>query len=291
MRLMAIVSAFFVSADALVVVVTHAAGRMGVSVVGQLVENWRAEEHDEPLQIRAIMRSEEEKARLSIDLCGAVVRNGELSLLRDLQADLGIKACVVPDDCDEPGGLLQAFEGADAAVLLSAAHADFSPACDEQCDTEPNFDPVDPDALVPGKVFHERASRSLAATFAAAQGAAINVRVPPVAGAAAARRLSAEIAAVSASASMKHVLLRSSMGVASLHVSTSTSKGTKDTMEAPGRGDERAAAASLAATAVTRMGGSAAIAAQADAEAALRVRCAQRGVGCTVRRLGALMDS
>jgi hypothetical protein len=39
------------------------------------------------------------------------------------------------------------------------------------------------------------------------------------------------------------------------------------------------------------MGGAAAIAAQADAEEALRTRCDQRGVSCTVLRLGALVDT
>lgn len=43
--------------------------------------------------------------------------------------------------------------------------------------------------------------------------------------------------------------------------------------------------------AVTRMGRAATVAAQADAEAALSTRCAQRGVACTILRLAALIDS
>ena len=42
--------------------------------------------------------------------------------------------------------------------------------------------------------------------------------------------------------------------------------------------------------AVGRMGGAAALAVQADAEAALRARCDQKGVA-TVLRLGALVDT
>ena len=47
----------------------------------------------------------------------------------------------------------------------------------------------------------------------------------------------------------------------------------------------------LASQAVTRMGGAACIAAQADAEMALATRCTQRGISYTVLRLGALVDS
>ena len=76
---------------------------------------------------------------------------------------------------------------------------------------------------------------------------------------------------------MQNVLLRSSMGVGALRGATSEAA-SEYTQE-------------LAAAAVTRMGGAAAIAAQADAEEALRTRCDQRGVSCTVLRLGALVDT
>ena len=64
-----------------IVVVTHASGRMGVSVVGQLREQlllnpererppW-CEASEDSLQIRAVVRSEQEAARLQLDLCGS----------------------------------------------------------------------------------------------------------------------------------------------------------------------------------------------------------------------------
>ena len=81
--------------------------------------------------------------------------------------------------------------------------------------------------------------------------------------AAAARRLAAEVGcATSAGASMRHVVLRSSMGCASLEDVSGPPE--QDTQE------DRA----LATLAVARMGGVSTIAAQADAEATLRKRCA-----------------
>ena len=108
-------------AEALTVAVTHAAGRMGVSVVGQLREQWQSAS-DAPLQIVAIVRSEEEEDRLRLDLCGAVLRNGEMRPLLDLQDDLNIRVAVVPDDLHESDGLSKAFEGAEVcACPLSPA--------------------------------------------------------------------------------------------------------------------------------------------------------------------------
>ena len=46
-------------AAAATIAVTHAAGRMGVSAVGQLHEAWQLAPSDEPLQIRAVVRSTE----------------------------------------------------------------------------------------------------------------------------------------------------------------------------------------------------------------------------------------
>ena len=104
-------------AEALTVAVTHAAGRMGVSVVGQLREQWQSAS-DAPLQIVAIVRSEEEEDRLRLDLCGAVLRNGEMRPLLDLQDDLNIRVAVVPDDLHESDGLSKAFEGAEVRPSL-----------------------------------------------------------------------------------------------------------------------------------------------------------------------------
>lgn len=59
-------------------VVTHAGGRMGVSVVGQLRERWVREQsllpqgEQEELRIRAVVRTDAEASRLRLDLCGAI---------------------------------------------------------------------------------------------------------------------------------------------------------------------------------------------------------------------------
>lgn len=163
----------------LVVTVTHAAGRMGVSVVGQLREIGQLSGEDEELGIRAVVRSEAEASRLKLDLCGAVLRNGELRPLLDLKDDLGIDLFIVEDDAHEQNGLASAFAGADVAVLLSAAHADFSPAAG-------GVGPPKSASLLP---------TSLLPTSLAASATGVNVRVPPLSGAAAARRLGAEVCA------------------------------------------------------------------------------------------------
>ena len=167
-------------ASPLVVTVTHAAGRMGVSVVGQLREIGQLNGEDEELGIRAVVRSEAEASRLKLDLCGAVLRNGELRPLLDLKDDLGIDLFIVEDDAHEQAGLATAFAGADVAVLLSAAHADFSPAAGGA--GAPKSASLLPTSLLP---------TSLAST----SPAGVNVRVPPLSGAAAARRLGAEVCA------------------------------------------------------------------------------------------------
>ena len=98
-----------------IVVVTHASGRMGVSVVGQLREQlllnpererppW-CEASEDSLQIRAVVRSEQEAARLQLDLCGSVLRGGVLTPLLDMEKDLGIQICVCADDADEVASL------------------------------------------------------------------------------------------------------------------------------------------------------------------------------------------
>ena len=106
---------FVRDAAALVVTVTHAAGRMGVSVVGQLRESGQLSGEEEELGIRAVVRNEREASRLKLDLCGAVLRNGELRPLLDLKDDLGIDLFVVEDDAHEQEGLAAAFEGADVS--------------------------------------------------------------------------------------------------------------------------------------------------------------------------------
>ena len=280
---------FVRDAAALVVTVTHAAGRMGVSVVGQLRESGQLSGEEEELGIRAVVRNEREASRLKLDLCGAVLRNGELRPLLDLKDDLGIDLFVVEDDAHEQEGLAAAFEGADVAVLLSAAHADFSP------DVGGEGGPKSSESLLPTSLL----PKSMSAT-----ATGVNVRVPPLPGAAAARRLGAEvcawpvqcafrvhvmrmpcvfahgrgaqlpsgqgpdpdpdpdppnptptstqISAVANAPGMGHVLLRSSMGVGALRCASH--KEASDYTQ------------QLASAAVTRMGGGATIAAQADAD-------------------------
>jgi len=280
-----LLSALLLSADALVVAVTHAAGRMGVSVIGQLREQVSP---SQTLQLRAVVRNEEEASRLRLDMCGAVLRNGTLFPLLDLQKDLNIELCVVPDDADEQQALGKAFEGVDVAVLLSAAHADFisaTPAAAKRDEALLSAGGLDADGqpddgIETGRQYMARASSEYLAAVAESGGSGVNVRVPPVAGAAANRRLGTEVAAAASASGMRHVVLRSSMGVAALRA-----------VSEPSGGGEAVDGAAELAEAVTRMGGPAAIAAQADAEAALRTRCGQRGVSYTVLRLGALVDS
>ena len=217
-----LLAALVSAAHALTVAVTHAAGRMGVSVVGQLRESFSQKAEGEvasDLNIRAIVSSVEEASRLKLDLCGAVIRDGEFQPLLDLQADLWVELFIVPDDANEQDGLAQAFEGTAVAVLLSAAHADFTPASAES--TLQDKLQLDPTDLVPGQTFLKRASAAYDAAALASDATGINVRVPPVAGAAAARRLAAEISAVARTPTMQNVLLRSSMGVGALRGATS----------------------------------------------------------------------
>ena len=201
------------SATALVVAVTHAAGRMGVSVTGQLRERWAlADNGGEDLKLRAIVKTDAQADRLKLDLCGAVLRGGQLIPLLDLESDLGVEVVVVKDDVDEASNLETAFKGVDVAVLLSAAHADFgvSPSATSALQQEG----ADADAeVVPRTEFHARASDAYAAALeSAAKGPkpGLNVRVPPLAGASAARRLGAEVAAVTSASKIRHVVLRSS---------------------------------------------------------------------------------
>ena len=71
-------------AAAATIAVTHAAGRMGVSAVGQLHEAWQLAPSDEPLQIRAVVRSTELLARWGRDWKGSAkwtVRSRQYRLL------------------------------------------------------------------------------------------------------------------------------------------------------------------------------------------------------------------
>ena len=200
-------------ATALVVAVTHAAGRMGVSVTGQLRERWAQADNDEELRLRAVVKTDAQADRLKLDLCGAVLRNGQLIPLLDLESDLGVEVVVVKDDVKEAANLAAAFEGVDVAVLLSAAHADFGVSASASAPQRGGDDASI--EVVPRTEFHARASDAYAAALARAAKSpgpksGLNVRVPPLAGAAAARRLGAEVAAVASASNVRHVVLRSS---------------------------------------------------------------------------------
>lgn len=281
MRTLAPALLFASGCDAVTVTVTHAAGRMGVSVIGQLRERYKQEPHLSTgaggLRIRAVVQSDAQADRLRLDLCGAVIRAGKLQPLIDLESELGVDLFVVADDAKEQQALAAAFSGADTAVLLSASHAEFS--SDASGGVAGPLDAVAP-ASVADALAAKRAAASNEAYRAASQdGGGVNVRVRPIAGARAARRLGAEIAALASCVpTLGHVVLRSSMGVRAL-----------DTMGTEASDNDQCAD-SLASLGVTRMGGEATLAAQADAEAALRTRCGQLGVPCTVLRLGALVD-
>ena len=189
---------------------------MGVSVVGQLRERWQST--DDSLTIRAVVRSSDEAARLRLDLGGAILRDGKLHPLLDLHDDLGVDICIVPDSVDEHAQLVDAFEGCDIAVLLSAAHADFSPATAKAALEDSLTLRAAAAPVTTGNTFHERAYKAYAAAYtaSAASGGGVNVFVPPMAGAAAARRLGVEVAAVATASSVRHVVLRSTMGVGAL---------------------------------------------------------------------------
>jgi len=99
--------------------VTHAAGRMGVSALGQLRES------SPSINLIAIVRSKEEEERLKLDLCGAVLRDGKMETPRDMEKDLNIKVVVVEEDEeDEVDKLVGSMKSADTVVLLSASHAE-----------------------------------------------------------------------------------------------------------------------------------------------------------------------
>ena len=253
-----------------VVVVTHAAGRMGTSLVAQLHESW--ELLDPPpwasagdLVVRAVVRDDDEATRLKIDLGGLVLRDNKAVPLLDTSTWLDVR--VVPDGGENEGAALAAaLDGAAACVLCSAAHAGFEVAG--------GGDGGGAGALVPGSIARAKAERAFAGG-----SPGINVRVPRAEAEQAGRRLLREIGAVGAAvdgagpgATLRHVVLRSSMGVHALGgVRGATAVADADVL------------------ALARMGGEEAVRAHAAAEDALRSACGSK-VGTTVVRLGALTD-
>lgn len=252
------------SADADVVVVTHAAGRMGASLCAQLHESWEREgtpnwaSHDK-LVIRAVVRDENEATRLKIDLGGCVIKDKQAQPLVDTSDWLDVT--VVEEGAGEAAGLAAALQGASTAVFCAAAHAGFE-ACASTSEAP---------AVVPGSLARARAESS----FSHVDG--INVRVPRNEAESASRRLLAEVNAIESEAKetasvLRHVVLRSSMGVGSLEgVKGATSVSDVDVLS------------------LARMGGEENIRAIACAEEALKKAC-EAQVGTTIIRLGALTD-
>ena len=214
-------------------------------------------QHDN-LVIRAVVRDENEATRLKIDLGGCVIKDKKAQPLVDTSAWLHVE--VVEEGADEARGLAEALKGAATCVLCAAAHAGFE-----------SVSGSDVPAVVPGSLARARAESSFSHV------AGINVRVPRNEAESAARRLLAEIDAVSieskdASTNLRHVILRSSMGVSTLEsVKGATSVKDADVL------------------ALARMGGEESIRAISRAEDALQEACGD-SVGTTIVRLGALTD-
>ena len=99
--------------NAIIATVTHASGRMGVSVIGQLRERYSQSPQvatgrlptTGDLKIRAVVSTDKEAAKLRLDLCGAVLREGKLQPLVSLEKDLGVELIVAADDSGEQQAL------------------------------------------------------------------------------------------------------------------------------------------------------------------------------------------
>ncbi len=99
-----------------VVVVTHAAGRMGTLASALIREEHDA--NDEPVIVRALVRSDSEATKLRCELLGMRILNGTALPARGDPPWL--QPLVVGDDDEE--ALRSAFDGATAALFCSAAH-------------------------------------------------------------------------------------------------------------------------------------------------------------------------
>ena len=210
-----------------VVVVSHAAGRMGKLVVAQLRETWRAA--DQPLTVRALVRNSDEARSFTADIAGLVLINGK-AIPRELE-DIEVVVVEFPTgDALSPtpeahDALRKSFVGATLAVLCDSAHAEMTD-CDDGS----------------GCVLVEGAAEQSHSTV----------------------RLLAEIdAARLAAPDLRHVVLRSTMGLA-----------------CAASGD------ASAASACERMGGTAATNKMETCERALR----EVGLPHTIVRFGALTD-
>lgn len=209
-----------------IVTVTHAAGRMGKVLALQIREDAQIAgvPAEELPRIRAVVRSEAEAASVACDLGGMTLIGGEASPVK-----LDWLEIIIVEDIEEERGremLLAAFEGADGAILCDASHNEMVWSND--------------------------------GTNGSGEEEVCSISVPAAESKDLSKRLLAEIDAASSSSTLRHVVMRSSMGLS------------------PGVSEEAAAA----------MGGEAALAGPRKAEKALR----SSGINHTILRLGALTD-
>ena len=213
-----------------IVAITHAAGRMGKALALQIREDAELTRmpRDSLPTIKAIVRSEAEAASVKCDLGGVTLIGGKVA---PIPLDW-LETVVVEDvEGDEGRKLLQeAFEGAGAAILCDASH------------NEMVWQNENNDAAITNQDDREVCS----------------ISVPASENKDLSQRLLAEIEAASHSSTLRHVVMRSSMG---LFVDASSE-------------------------AAQAMGGEAALAGPRKAEEALR----STGLDHTILRLGALTD-
>jgi len=99
-----------------VVVITHAAGRMGKLLALQIHEDPDLREYS---TVRAVCRSEEEAYTIRCDLGGMIQKDGKFE---PIPCDDWLETIVITEDDDIIGKLDKVFEDADAAVLCDASH-------------------------------------------------------------------------------------------------------------------------------------------------------------------------
>ena len=206
-----------------IIAITHAAGRMGKALALQIRED-AVLSGTTPLEelpkIRAIVRSESEAMAVKCDLGGVKMEGGTMTPI-----PLSWLETVVVEDCENMELLQSAFEGSGCAILCDASHNEIIWKDDTN-----NKD---------------------------GEGTC-SISVPMAENNALSKRLLAEIEAASSCTTLRHVVLRSSMGL-----SVGVSK-----------------------EAANSMGGEAALAGPREAEKALTAS----GLDYTILRLGALTD-
>jgi len=156
-----------------IIVITHAAGRMGKLLALQIKEDAEIAGREVPM-IRAIVRSEAEASSVQCDLGGMTMVGGKVAPI-----PVSWLETVVVDDIEPGGGKLYvAFQGANTAILCDASH------------NEIVWGGNNP------------------------SGGFCSISVPAAESMDLSKRLLAEIDAASSSPTLRHVVLRSSMGLA-----------------------------------------------------------------------------